>query len=200
MHDLVQRQAWTALSLRQVGGRIAEGNAQAADVFVGKSQLAADELFVPKADWTAQQALRVGDNHHILRRAADVVVPQSIPTQDIQRGFAQYRDSCVYCHGAPGVDATDWAQALQPEPPFLADAVPARQPAELFWIIRNGIKMTAMPAFGRHLNDRDIWGVVGFIRQLPGMSNEAYARLVEEADRAASSQGGTPPPPGRPSN
>ncbi|MEO3475937.1 cytochrome c [Roseomonas sp. CAU 1739] len=138
--------------------------------------------------------------HSVRRRAADIAVPDRITDQDIRRGFAQYRDSCVYCHGAPGVDATDWAQALQPEPPYLADAVPARQPAELFWIIRNGIKMTAMPAFGRHLNDRDVWGVVGFIRLLPGMSDEAYARLAEEAERAAPAPDGTAPPARQPSN
>ncbi|GGJ45373.1 c-type cytochrome [Neoroseomonas lacus] len=130
--------------------------------------------------------------HSVRSRAAGITVPGNISEEDIRHGFAQYRNSCVYCHGAPGVDATDWAQALQPEPPYLADAVPARQPAELFWIVRNGIKMTAMPAFGHHLNDRDIWGVVGFIRQLPGMSDETYAHLVEEADRA--------PPTRQPSN
>ncbi len=138
--------------------------------------------------------------HSVRRRAAGLAVPDPIPDEDIRRGFAQYRNSCVYCHGAPGVDATDWAQALQPEPPYLADAVPARQPAELFWIIRNGIKMTAMPAFGRHLSDREIWGVVGFIRQLPGMSDETYAHRAEEADRAPSPPDGGAPPVRQPSN
>ena len=71
---------------------------------------------------------------------------------------------------------------LQPEPPFLPDVVGARTPAELFWVVKNGIKMTAMPAFGKRLNDQDIWGVVGFIQRLPKMSDADYASLVRETE------------------
>lgn len=80
------------------------------------------------------------------------------------------------------MDSVDWAQGITPEPPFLPDTLRGRSPADLFWIVRNGIKMTAMPSFGRHLDDQVIWGIVGFIRQLPDMSAETYARLAREAE------------------
>ncbi len=121
----------------------------------------------------------------VQRQARGIATPASIDEAQIRRGFAQYRESCVYCHGAPGVDAVDWAQAITPEPPYLPDTIRRWQPGELFWVVKNGVKMTAMPAFGHHMSDSDIWGVVGFIRRLPGMSAEEYKRLSDEADQAA---------------
>ena len=125
----------------------------------------------------------------VQRRAGDVAAPARITEDQVRRGFSQFRDSCVYCHGAPGVDATDWAQAIRPEPPYLPDVLRGRTPAQLFWIVRNGINMTAMPAFGKHLSDQEVWGVVGFIQRLPGMSAEEYARLGREADAAGQAAG-----------
>ena len=78
--------------------------------------------------WVLNTTMR----HSLRRRATEVAVPANITEEQIRRGFAQFRDSCVYCHGAPGVDSTDWSMGIQPEPPFLPDVVGARTPAELF--------------------------------------------------------------------
>jgi Cytochrome C oxidase, cbb3-type, subunit III len=72
------------------------------------------------------------------------------------------------------------------------------QPAELFWIVRNGVKMTAMPSFAKHLSDQEIWGVVGFIQRLPGMPDVEYARLMQEADHPNQTPGAINEPAGAP--
>jgi mono/diheme cytochrome c family protein len=149
-------------------------------VYTGAYNVAASSPHTGLETWVLNTTMR----NSVQRRAAEVAVTGNISEEQIRRGFAQFRESCVYCHGAPGVDSTDWAMGLLPEPPFLPDVVGARTPAELFWVVRNGIKMTAMPAFGKHLNDQDIWGVVGFIQRLPRMPAEDYARLVREAEGA----------------
>ena len=41
---------------------------------------------------------------------------------------------------------------------------------ERFWIIRNGIRFTAMPAFGEVETDDHIWDLVNYVRTLPGDS------------------------------
>jgi mono/diheme cytochrome c family protein len=159
-------------------------------MFTGAYNVAASARHSAIENWVLTTTMR----NSVQRRAGDITVPASITEDQVRRGFAQFRDSCVYCHGAPGVDATDWAQGLQPEPPYLPDVIRGRPPAQLFWIVRNGINMTAMPAFGKHHGDQDIWGVVGFIQRLPDMSAEEYARLGREADEASQAAGAAPAP------
>jgi hypothetical protein len=52
-------------------------------------------------------------------------------------------------------------------------------PAELFWILKHGIKMTGMPSWGDH-SDGELWATGAFIEKLPGMTEQDYARLVME--------------------
>ncbi|MEP7231601.1 MAG: cytochrome c [Ginsengibacter sp.] len=46
---------------------------------------------------------------------------------------------------------------------------------EAFWIIKNGIKMTSMPAFGPTHSDQKIWAITDFLlnkmnKMSPGIS------------------------------
>jgi mono/diheme cytochrome c family protein len=53
--------------------------------------------------------------------------------------------------------------------------------AETFWVVKKGIKMTGMPAFGPTHDDEELWGIVAFWRRLPGMKPEQYKEVVESA-------------------
>ncbi|MBX6375155.1 MAG: cytochrome c [Acetobacteraceae bacterium] len=158
-------------------------------VFTGAFNVAASVPHTGLETWVLSTTMR----NSVRRHAEGIAVPASIGEDQVREGFAQYRQSCVYCHGGPGVDPADWAQGFTPEPPFLPDTVRRWRPQDLFWIVKNGIKMTAMPAFGGHLDDRQIWGVVGFIQRLPDMPAETYERLGREADQPAQ-PGGTGAP------
>jgi mono/diheme cytochrome c family protein len=89
------------------------------------------------------------------------------------RAFAQR--GCANCHGAPGVDWAKFSEGLRPDPPDLKEVVPNRTPRELFWVVKNGIKMTGMPGFA-HINvpDQELWSIVAFLRKLPTVSPENY--------------------------
>ena len=54
---------------------------------------------------------------------------------------------------------------------------------ELFWVTKNGIRMTGMPAWGPTHNDKDIWSVVAFVQTLPNLGPEEYKRIVGLAKR-----------------
>ena len=121
-----------------------------------------------------EQGMRESVQHH-----AREVLPSPLLTDAarIARGAAVYRDHCVQCHGGPGVPQADFGKAMQPVPGPLVDA-PARWKArELYWITRNGIKMSGMPAWEFHLEDDDIWSVVAFMQHLPTLSAPAFAAL-----------------------
>jgi mono/diheme cytochrome c family protein len=103
----------------------------------------------------------------------------------ILTGTDHFADHCAVCHGAPGVPKGDIANGLYPQPPDLAVTSKRYTDAELFWIVKHGIKMTGMPAWGDHSDD-ELWATVAFVRKLPGMTEQDYAKLVA----ASRAQGG----------
>ncbi len=70
------------------------------------------------------------------------------PRGDPGRGTRLLRAGCVNCHGGPGAQWRKFSEGLNPDPPDLKEIVGDIQPRELFWVVKNGIKMTGMPSFG----------------------------------------------------
>ena len=94
----------------------------------------------------------------------------------IAAGAQRYAALCVTCHLAPGITKSDLRPGLYPHPPNLAQEEMLAEP-RTFWIIKHGIKMSAMPAWGKTLDDATIWDLVAFVRKLPEMTPETYAQL-----------------------
>jgi mono/diheme cytochrome c family protein len=117
----------------------------------------------------------------VARRMKDVQVPPLTDPALIRSGFLRYQESCVTCHGAPGVEASEIGQGLSPYPPELATASQDANPRELFWIVKNGIKMTGMPAFGVTHTDPEIWATVAFLLKMPKMTPAEYQAMAEGA-------------------
>jgi len=99
----------------------------------------------------------------------------------VKDGLGHYEDMCAGCHGGPGIERSEIGKGLNPSAPNLADAVPAWSPRQLFWIVKNGLKMTGMPSFGKTHDDNQVWSIVAFIEQLPGMSYEQYQEMTQQA-------------------
>jgi mono/diheme cytochrome c family protein len=111
-------------------------------------------------------------------RAAGIVTPADLadPARTIG-GTEHFAAHCASCHGAPGVPRGDIANGLYPRPADLTDAAKRYAPNELFWILKNGIKMSGMPAWADH-GDEELWDTVAFIEKLPAMSDADYAKLI----------------------
>lgn len=116
-------------------------------------------------------------------RAADVTVPPDRQLSDpmtVRAGFEHYHEMCSGCHGAPGVEPDELRAGLNPQPPLLAKAADGISTRELFWVIKHGIKMTGMPAWGPTHDDARIWAIVAFVRKLPTLSAEDYQRMEQK--------------------
>ncbi len=125
--------------------------------------------------------LTVATQHSIARRARTIAVPTTSPAIAIERGLPLYRVHCEQCHGAPGVAPQPFALGLTPLPANLALKARTGTPAELFWAIKFGLKMTGMPAWEFRLRDADIWALVAFLARLPAMTPEHYRVLANAA-------------------
>lgn len=93
----------------------------------------------------------------------------------VQAGAHEFaEEGCADCHGAPGRKPEKFAQGMDPKPPDLGHVVQHLSTAELFWVIKNGIRMTGMPAFGGHADDKEIWRAVAFIKRLGSVTPSQY--------------------------
>ncbi|MBS0242165.1 MAG: cytochrome c [Proteobacteria bacterium] len=89
------------------------------------------------------------------------------------RRFAQF--GCANCHGGPGVDWAKFSEGLNPGPPDLKEATKNDPPAHIFWIVKNGIRMTGMPSFSKAgASDEQIWQIAAFVKQLPSVSDADF--------------------------
>ncbi len=131
---------------------------------------------VPHNKLTVWVINTVKDNS-IEHHSKDIKIPNLNDSTMIKTGFAHYREMCVGCHGAPGIKSDDIGKGLYPHPPNLAHSAKEMPASQLFWITKNGIKFTGMPAFGKTHSDQKIWDIVSFMETLPNMSKEQYDNM-----------------------
>lgn len=145
-------------------------------------------------------ALNTLQQSSVSRRAADIEGAPPVDSAALATGFHHFHAMCVQCHGAPGVDRGELGQGMRPRPPRLEEQAGAWTDAELFWIVKHGIRLAGMPAFGPTHTDQDLWGIVAFTRRLETMSEEQYAELVrvrtEGSEEGEEGAGGHPHAPG----
>lgn len=120
----------------------------------------------------------------IRAHAAGIVPPGDMATEArIVGGTSHFATHCASCHSGPGVAADDMAEGMYPKPPVLTDIAQRYTPGQLFWILKNGIKMSGMPSWADHGDDQ-LWNVVAFLEKLPSLNAQEYSRLVAEAAAA----------------
>lgn len=115
----------------------------------------------------------------VQRHAEAIQVPNLDDPQLILKGAGQYAAMCTGCHLAPGMATSEIRPGLYPRPPDLS-RMPV-DPKEAFWVIKHGIKMSAMPAWGFSHDDPTIWSMVAFVQKLPAMSPAQYRDIVARA-------------------
>ena len=111
-------------------------------------------------------------------RARAIEVPPLEDPKRVMAGAQSYAALCVGSHLAPGVTKSDIRPGLYPHPPNLAQE-DTKDTQRAFWIIKHGIKMSAMPAWGKSLEDARVWDIVAFVRKMPEMTPETYQELSQ---------------------
>lgn len=123
-------------------------------------------------------------NRSIAFHSKKIQPPPSKDSKLIKMGFREYHAMCRLCHGAPGYSQTELAKGLYPKPPDLGskNKLPLSD-SEFYWVVKNGIKMTGMPAFGPTHGEDELWAVVAFLKRMPNMQGKEYEAMVGEVSR-----------------
>jgi mono/diheme cytochrome c family protein len=100
-----------------------------------------------------------------------------------EAGRAAFTGSCASCHGATGNGKGVFGQATYPPATDLTtNDAKEKSDAELFWITKNGLSFTGMPAFGSQYSDQEIWSLVQYVRSL--QNGQATSENVPEPTMA----------------
>ncbi len=148
--------------------------------YTGAYNIAATEEHASLTRWVLDTTFRSS----IQGRAATGMAPAEISDEMIATGAREYKESCQHCHAGPGVERSEWASGMRPQPPHLTEEAAEWQMAEIFWLVKHGAKMTGMPAFGPTHDDETLWGIAAFVKQLPAMSPQQYAAFGGESEDA----------------
>ena len=159
------------LTLLAAGAVALAGGAGA--ISVGAFDVAATTPHWPVTTWVMERA-RI---RSIQVRAAGLLPPPGYDeAASVEMATEHFVEHCATCHGAPGTARNAVMDGLYPQPPSLAEAARRYTPGELFWILKNGIKMTAMPSMASD-GDALLWNTVALLQRLPDMTDEQFNEL-----------------------
>lgn len=148
-------------------------------VYSGLYHMGADDPHWP----VTYRLIEILRDRSIAARSGDIEVPADLgdPVR-ARRGAGNYDAMCAGCHLAPGRRDSEIRKGLYPQPPNLAlpDKASERyMAANQFWVIKHGLKMSGMPAWGKAgVDDASIWDMVALIPKLSSLSPNEYQRLV----------------------
>jgi len=141
-------------------------------VIVGVTQIKLDALAEPGQ---VETFLATQVKHLLIHRSSREGIPPA-PTNvqaSVEEGGKLYATDCSMCHGSDGHSPTDFGRWMYPRASDLTSSlVQNYSDRELFWIVKNGIRLSGMPAFGRVESDEHIWDLVRHVRTLRGTAPE----------------------------
>ena len=153
--------------------------AAAIAIYAGIFNVAADVPHTQPVYWLMKSVRE----RSVAIRAADIVVPADLgDVRRVASGAGQYAEMCSSCHLAPGMKRTEISRGLYPRAPELRRGG-GLTPAEEFWVVKHGLKMTGMPAWGVTHSDEVLWDVVAFLRKLPELTPDQYQALVKSVPK-----------------
>lgn len=145
----------------------------AAVLWLGLYNVAADD-----PHWNATyRLLEVARDRSIAARASTIEVPDLSDPELIRGGAGNYSAMCVTCHLSPDAQETELSVGLYPRPPRW-DELGEVDPRRAFWVLKHGIKASGMPAWGKSMDDRYLWGMVAFTQQFKTMTAAQYSAQV----------------------
>lgn len=111
---------------------------------------------LPMEQFIAKTAIHAAMKNEINKQS-----PLSADEINLMAGVKIYKMNCAVCHGLPNGNKTAIAKGLFPPPPqlFGDDSVTDDPIGEIYWKVKNGIRLTGMPGFTDTLSETELWQV-----------------------------------------
>jgi mono/diheme cytochrome c family protein len=145
-------------------------------IYSGAYDISATDQHTPPVFWAMEFMMK----RAVAVRTSDSETPANLGQPDVvERGLALYDRNCAQCHGAPGISPQPAVLGMTPVPAYLVPLGREWKPAQIRWVVKNGIKMTGMPAWKYRMTDDEMWAVTAFLKHgLPYLSPAQYREAV----------------------
>lgn len=151
------------------------GGVAALFVYSGIYDVSASSRDDPIVAWVLHKTYEASLHRHA---GSDTSPADLMSLRNVRAGAQFYDANCATCHGAPGKPLSFVGQGIQPAAPALLAASRRNNPKLMFWVIKHGVNMTAMPSFGKTQSDETIWQTAAFLNLARGISAQQYETLV----------------------
>ncbi|MDO9106980.1 MAG: c-type cytochrome [Methylovulum sp.] len=129
-------------------------------------------------DWFLHWSMR----NTVRTYAALTVDEPATDTSGLTSAASHYAANCAFCHGAPGEHPSYVMKGATPSAPDLSVTAKTWTDRQLFWIVKHGVKFTAMPAWPALDRDDEIRRMAAFVRRLPDITQAEYRTLAYGPD------------------
>ncbi|WP_149193124.1 c-type cytochrome [Luteimonas suaedae] len=174
---------WTGVAAGVVGTLLALFLGALLVAYTGAYNIAASTGHTAGMRWLLDHAMHAS----VRSRAPKDGVAARLGEADLAAGAGEYKAMCEHCHGGPDTEPAGWSRGMRPRAPHLTDAASQWEPAEVFWIVRHGIKYTGMPSFGESHDEATLWNIAAFVDRLPAMTPEQYRAYGDAHGHAGTS-------------
>jgi cytochrome c553 len=148
-------------------------------VTVGGVPVAADR----PDGWLTRKFLHFTFKQSVATSARYVEAPADLSADSRAKLAARhYAMVCSNCHGAPGIGQSAIALSMSPRPQYLPRVIDQFGAEELFVIVQQGVKFSAMPSWPNATRDDEVWSMVSFLQQLPKMSADTYLAMTSSIE------------------
>jgi mono/diheme cytochrome c family protein len=140
-------------------------------LYLGLAPVAADQ----SPSTLEARILGVALHRAVLRQTSGEQEPPTPSKEDLLSGGEIYKEMCSRCHGEPGAVSSPLGSSFYPPAPLLPGHGSEWSERELFWIIKHGIRNTAMPAWASLLADDDIRQVAALVKRFDTVPVSGHA-------------------------
>jgi mono/diheme cytochrome c family protein len=147
---------------------------------------------LPRLDWSAskppsviEQAVAQNVLGRWVRRNADSSTNPLSPTPEtLKAARTEYEAHCAVCHALDGSGHNHFEAVFYPPVAKLTGGVQRLSDSELYFIVANGIRNTAMPAFAKAHSHDDMWRAVLWVRHLANLTPDEKAAIEKDVQSA----------------
>jgi mono/diheme cytochrome c family protein len=112
----------------------------------------------------------------VKRSASGILNPQASDDDAIVAGGKLYVLGCQGCHGELGGPFQEDLD-LYPASPELPHLGTKYSEPELYWIVKHGVRMTGMSAYGPFYSEKELWSLAAFLHRINKLSPEMIEKI-----------------------